>query len=329
MTTTCSGPRTADHELAPRSTPSPTRGACGPRSSTGAASRVTRCGGRARRAGQPLPAPGRPAGRGVDREGAAALPVARLRLRPADRPPPAGLRRRAVPAFPVEERADGVVRRAARRRRAPAARVADVLVETLVALGRRRTSSAWSGTPTSGSPTRCAGPRSAARSRYIGIRHEGAAAFAASALRQAHRPAGGLLRDRRAGLDEPADRPVRRQARPGAGDRDLRPGALEGAGPRRVPGPRPVRGVPRRRRCPRSPCTPAATTPSWPRWPSSTRSTAAASRTWCCPTRCRCCPSDAPAGAPGRAGCADRPSRPSPTTLDAALRPARGPPAGR
>ena len=38
-----------------------------------------------RRARQPLPAPGRPARRGLDREGPAALPVARLRLRPAHR----------------------------------------------------------------------------------------------------------------------------------------------------------------------------------------------------------------------------------------------------
>ena len=48
-----------------------------------------------RRPRQPLPAPGRPARRGLDREGLAALPVARLRLRPAHRHAAAGLHRRA------------------------------------------------------------------------------------------------------------------------------------------------------------------------------------------------------------------------------------------
>ena len=54
-----------------------------------------------RRARQPLPAPGRPARRGVDREGSAALPVARLRLRPAHRHAPgraSATRRRASPS---------------------------------------------------------------------------------------------------------------------------------------------------------------------------------------------------------------------------------------
>ena len=49
---------------------------------------------RLRRARQPLPAPGRPARRGLDREGHAALPVARLRLRPAHRHTAARLLRR-------------------------------------------------------------------------------------------------------------------------------------------------------------------------------------------------------------------------------------------
>ena len=48
-------------------------------------------------------------------------------------------------------------------------------------LGRRATSSGWSATPTSASPTRSAARRRPASSTYIGIRHEGAAAFAASA----------------------------------------------------------------------------------------------------------------------------------------------------
>ena len=48
-----------------------------------------------RRARQPLPAPGRSARRRLDRKGLAALPVARLRLRPAHRHSPAGFPRRA------------------------------------------------------------------------------------------------------------------------------------------------------------------------------------------------------------------------------------------
>ena len=64
---------------------------------------------------------------------------------------------------------------------------------------------------------------------YIGIRHEGAAAFAASRLRQAHRPPGGLPDDRRARRDEPADRAVGRQGRPRAGARAHRPGQHAGA----------------------------------------------------------------------------------------------------
>jgi len=43
------------------------------------------------RAGEPVPASGRPAGRRLDRERLAALSLARLWLRPADRPASGGL----------------------------------------------------------------------------------------------------------------------------------------------------------------------------------------------------------------------------------------------
>ena len=59
-------------------------------------------------------------------------------------------------------------------------------------------------------------PRGRRRVRRVGVR-------------QAHRAARGLLRHRRPGLHEPVDRPLRRQGRPLAGARDLRPGAVEGA----------------------------------------------------------------------------------------------------
>ena len=127
--------------------------------------------------------------------------------------PPAGLHRRAR----------GVPGRGARRRRlrrscptSAAARrtVSDVHGRDDGRVGRRRTCSAWSATPTSGSPTRCAARRSAASSRYIGIRHEGAAAFAASAYgKLTGRPAA-CFAIAGPGLDQPAHRPVRRQGRP-------------------------------------------------------------------------------------------------------------------
>ena len=93
--------------------------------------------------------------------------------------------------------------------------------------------------------------------RYIGIRHEGAAAFAASAY--------GKL----------TGRPAACFAIAGPGSTNLLTGLydakldgapvlaisgqvpVEGARPGRVPGRRPVGRVPRRGRCPRSPCTPA------------------------------------------------------------------------
>ena len=70
-------------------------------------------------------------------------------------------------------------------------------------------------------------------------------------------------------------------------------------------------------RSPRSPCTRAPTTPSWPPPRSSTRSTAAASPTSCSPTRCRTSPRTRPPHGPPAAGptCASRRAG----ALDAAL----------
>ena len=82
---------------------------------------------------------------------------------------------------------------------------------------------------------------------FIGIRHEGAASFAATAYGKLTGRLGRLLRHRRTGLDQPADRALRRQGRSGAGPGPLGSGALEGHGPGRVPGRRPRRRVRRRR----------------------------------------------------------------------------------
>ena len=82
---------------------------------------------------------------------------------------------------------------------------------------------------------------------FVGIRHEGAAAFAASAYgKLTGRPAACF------GIAGPGSTnlltgPLRREGRPVAGARDLGSGAVEGARPGRVPGRRPHRGVRRRR----------------------------------------------------------------------------------
>ena len=119
----------------------------------------------ARRAGEPLPPPGRAAGRGLDREGAAALPLARLRLRPARpaRRPARSPSTSTTGCRPTRSRraTDGVWVRLPDQRRSPRARS-----PTCWSRPWSRTastpSSGWSATPTSASPTRCAGPRSAA-----------------------------------------------------------------------------------------------------------------------------------------------------------------------
>ena len=156
----------------------PTRRSCGtrsPRSTSCPKGRVmtvtagrtslalTHYAGALRRARQPLPAPGRPARRGLDREGLAALPVARLRLLPAHRHAPARLHRRAR-VLPGRGPRRRHLRRAAARaaaRRAPS----PTSWSRRCARGASRTCSAWSATRISASPTRCAPPRRAATSR--------------------------------------------------------------------------------------------------------------------------------------------------------------------
>ena len=250
---------------------------------------LSRCGGAARRAGEPLPAPGRPARRGVDREGPAALPVARLRLRPDHRAAAGRVQRRGA-ELSRSRSARTACTSSCPTPAPPVRTVADTLVETLVAFGITHVFG-MVGHSNLGFADALRRAEERGEITYIGIRHEGAAAFAASAY--------GKLTGRPAmcfaiagpGLDEPADRAVRREAGRLAGRRGVRPGAVVGARPRRVPGPRPVQRVRRRRGVARRSCWPAATTPNSPRSRSSGRSTAAASRTSCCPTRCRCCQS--------------------------------------
>ena len=140
---------------------------------------VTRCGGRVGALDNHCPHQGGPLGEGSIENGLLRCPWHGYDYDPMTGTPPAGFSD-APRGFPVEVRADGVYVAAARRRRARAHRVRRDGRDD-GGVGRRHTCSAWSATPTSGSPTRCAAPRSAASSRFIGIRHEGAAAFAASA----------------------------------------------------------------------------------------------------------------------------------------------------
>ena len=204
---------------------------------------LSRCGARLGALENRCPHQGGPLGEGADREGLAALPVARLRLRPGVGPAAGGVRRR---------RADLPGAGACGRRLRPAARAARPGPHGrrrggrdaggLGCAGRVRHGRALQPRPRGGvAACRGAGRadlrRHPARGRRV-VRRE--------RVRQAHRPARGVPGDRGAGLDEPADRAVRREARRRAGGRDLRAGAVEGAGPRRVPGPEPVRGVRRR-----------------------------------------------------------------------------------
>ena len=187
---------------------------------------------------QPLPPPGWPARRGLDRERAAPLPVARLRLLPARRLL-AGLRRRGdhVPAGDPR-------RRGLRRRRGAAARGHRLRSHGRDdgELGRR--ARLRDGRSLQPRPRRRAAPSGGGRPADV-HRHppRGSGRVRGVRLRQAHRPPGRLPHDRRAGRDEPAHRPVGREGRPRAGARAHRPGRHPGARTGRVPGGRPVRRV--------------------------------------------------------------------------------------
>ena len=161
------------------------------------------------------PHQGGPLGEGSHRERLAALPVARLRLRPAHRRRPRRVSTTPRRAFPVEVRDDGVYvelpasTRArphrVRRRRRDAGRVGDhPRVRHGRALQPRVRRRAAPGRAARRAHLHRHPPRRRGRVRRV-------------RLRQAHRPPGGLLRDRRAGFDQPAHRSVRRQGRPRPG----------------------------------------------------------------------------------------------------------------
>ena len=187
------------------------------------------------RARQPLPAPGRPARRGLDRERPAALPVARLRLLPARRLL-ARLRGRGDHLPARDPRRRGV-----RRRRGGAARHDRHRPDGRDdgQLGRR--ARLRHGRALQPRPRRRAAPPGGGRQAHL-HRHppRGRRGVRGVRLRQAHRPPRGVPDDRRPRRHQPAHRAVGREGRPRAGPRAHRPGRHAGARPRRVPGGRPV-----------------------------------------------------------------------------------------
>ena len=135
--------------------------------------------GPVRRPRQPLPAPGRPARRGLDREGLLRCPWHGYDYDPLTGT--AARRASATPPRPSRSRSATT----ASTSRSPTSRRTCAPSPTSWSrrwsTGASPTCSGWSATPTSASPTRCAARRRRASCTFIGIRHEGAAAFAASA----------------------------------------------------------------------------------------------------------------------------------------------------
>ena len=203
---------------------------------------LARCGARLGALDNRCPHQGGPLGEGSIENGWLRCPWHGYDYDPISGRPPEGFSD-AVTSYEVDERADGVYVRLPELP-PPTRTVADVLVETLVAYGVTHVFG-MVGHSNLGFADALRRAEERGELTYVGIRHEGAAAFAASAYGKL---TGGLLRHRRPGFDEPAHRPVRREAGPGAGGGDLRPGAVEGARPGRVPGSGPVGRVPGRGR---------------------------------------------------------------------------------
>ena len=224
---------------------------------------LTRCGGTLGALENHCPHQGGPLGEGSIEKGLLRCPWHGYDYDPLTGAPPGDLRRRGARLRDrgARRRRLGPAPRAGRGRAGPSA---DVLVETLVAHG---VDTVFGMVGHSNLGFADALRRAEERGELTLHRHpaRGRGRVRRQRLRQADRPTGRLLRHRRPGLDQPAHRAVRREAGPVPGDRDLRPGALQGARPRRLPGPRPLRGLPRRRDHLRRPCRPAATTPSSPR----------------------------------------------------------------
>ena len=193
---------------------------------------------------QPLSAPGRPARGRLDRERAAALPVARLRLLPARRHV-ARLRRRGDDLPARDPRRRGVRRR--RRTSTHVATVTDLMAETMVNWGVEHVFG-MVGHSNLGLADALRRQEEAGQAHLHRHPPRGRGGVRRVRLRQAHRPPRGLPHDRRPRRHQPAHRAVGREGRPRAGPRAHRPGRHAGARPGRVPGGRPRGRVRLRRR---------------------------------------------------------------------------------
>ena len=138
------------------------------------------------------------------------------------------------------------LRRAAARAAARRAPISDLMVETMIAWGVTHVFG-MVGHSNLGFADAMREAETRGDLTYIGIRHEGAAAFAASAYGKLTGQLAACFAIAGPGSTNLLTGSVRRQGRPRAGARDLGPGAVEGARPRRVPGSRPRRRVRRRR----------------------------------------------------------------------------------
>ena len=139
---------------------------------------LSRCGERLGALENRCPHQGGPLGEGSIEKGLLRCPWHGYDYDPVSGRPPEGFSD-GVPTFPVEERADGVYVQLPEPP-APARTVADVIVETLVAWGVRHVFG-MVGHSNLGLAEALRGAEQRGELTYIGIRHEGAAAFAASA----------------------------------------------------------------------------------------------------------------------------------------------------
>ena len=212
---------------------------------------LTRVGDRYGALDNHCPHQGGPLGEGSIEKGLLRCPWHGYDYDPLTGTPPSGFSD-APACFPLEVREDGVYV-GVEPTPAHVRTVSDVMVETMVAWGVTHVFG-MVGHSNLGFADAMRRQEEAGHLTFIGIRHEGAAAFAASAYgKLTGRPAAcfGIAGP---GIDEPPHRPLRRQGRPLPGARDLGPGAVQGARPGRVPGRRSLRCVRRRRQRGRRRC---------------------------------------------------------------------------
>ena len=187
------------------------------------------------------PHQGGPLGRGLDRGRPAALPVARLRLLPVERRLAGRVRRLGADASRSRCASDGIY--VGLDVEAPHVRtVSDVMAETLANWGVRHVFG-MVGHSNLGLADAIRRQVEAGRLEYIGIRHEGAAAFAASAYAKLTGTPAACLTIAGPGATNLLTGLWDAQGRPRAGARAHRPGGHERPRRAQLPGGRPARRV--------------------------------------------------------------------------------------